>query len=313
MNPKVGLGLDLGGTSLKIGLVWIGELLETQTIAIPSNQSFAQTMEEVGNCALNLLGKHFIRPKEVAGIGLALPGIVNPYEKRVLSINEKHAGAVQFEFEEWAAQLGFATIAIENDARAALIGEATKGAAKAAKDIVMVTFGTGIGVAVMLNGTIQYGKHFQLGSLTGHFVIDFHGPTCNCGGIGCAEAHASGWKLPSLIQQDPLYTPQAWPATALHFEQLILRYQAGHPLAIKIGDECMKAWAACLINLVYAYDPEIIVLGGGIMQNHEFWIPKLHELMTAYAWEGTHIPPLEPASLGNSAAILGMVQQLHTP
>src|SRR5439155_23768344 len=109
----------------------------------------------------------------------------------------------EMELATWSRDTFGLRLCIENDARMALLGESYEGAARGFSDVVMMTLGTGIGGVTMIEGKLLRGKHSQAGCIGGHFPVLFSGRPCSCGGIGCAEAEASGWSLPAVVNDWP--------------------------------------------------------------------------------------------------------------
>src|SRR3990170_7444612 len=102
----------------------------------------------------------------------------------------------------WAMERWGVPLVLENDARAALVGEWQYGAGKDCDNVVLITLGTGVGTAALINGKLLHGKHFLAGSLGGHMSINLHGDVCNCGNLGCVESEASTWALQKLVTRD---------------------------------------------------------------------------------------------------------------
>ena len=147
----------------------------------------------MGGIINRLLSKWKVSREELAGMGLAFPGMVNPKEKRVTSTNDKYDDACDIDLPSWVDRNWGTSFIIDNDARLALAGEWYMGAGKNSRNMVMMTIGTGIGTGVVLDGRIIKGTHYQAGSLGGHIVVDYRGRRCTCGNIGCVEAMASSF------------------------------------------------------------------------------------------------------------------------
>ncbi len=299
--------IDLGGTHIKMGLIVNNQTLDTETILSHSENDFSLTMNRVSGCINVLLERNKLRPAQIAGIGISIPGIVDVTQNKVLSINKKHEAATQFDFNQWSQKIGIPKLVMENDARSALVGERQYGAGKRCDNIVMITLGTGIGGAALINGKLLYGKHYQAGCLGGHFIINYHGDECSCGNIGCVESEASSWKLPELIKNHPLYANSGWVTEEeLDFEKLIDKYRKNDSLAIDITHNCLKAWAATAINMIHAYDPEMVIFGGGIMSSYDIILPYVKKQTDKYAWTPWGKVAIKKAELQNSAALLGL-------
>jgi len=299
--------IDLGGTLIKIGLIEKGKMLDTETVSSHSQNDFSLTMNRVGEHVGALLDRNKLTIGQLSGMGISIPGIVDVTKNKVLSINKKHEAATQFDFNHWAEENRIPNLVLENDARAALLGEWQYGAGKGCENIVMITLGTGIGGASLINGKLLYGKHYQAGCLGGHFIINHNGDECSCGNIGCVESEASSWKLPELIAKHPLYPDSSWAKKEeLNFELLFNRYRENDNLATDVTKKCLKAWAAGTINMIHAYDPELVIIGGGIMNGHDIILPFIEQQTDKYAWTPWGKVAIKKADLSNSAALLGL-------
>ena len=216
---------------------------------------------------------------------------------------------VQWIYNEWGLPM-----VIDNDARMALRGEWQYGAGKGTDNLVMITLGTGVGGATLINGEILYGKHYQAGCLGGHFTINFHGHSCTCGNIGCVESEASGWRLPEMKNNFPGIESSLLSREAeLNFKLLFKYARLDDPVANNMLNHCLDAWSAGIISMIHAYDPEMVIISGGIMQSSDMIIPKIQEKVTQYAWTPWGKVKVVPAHFVNEAVLLGanyMVKQV---
>jgi glucokinase len=193
-----------------------------------------------------------------------------------------------------------------NDARMALLGEWQHGAGTGRNDLVMVTMGTGIGTAVLVGGELIIGKHFQAGNLGGHFVVNHKGTTCTCGNVGCVEAEASTWRLPSLLKEHPEFNESAIKnEDVLDFKALFHHAGNNDKVAKEVLEHCLSAWAAGIINMIHAFDPEMIIMSGGIMKSSAVILPALQEKVNQLAWTHWGKVKLVEAKYPDSAALYG--------
>ncbi len=292
------IAIDMGGTRVKVGLFDRETLLSTEIIPACAQENFGKTIENIDNVIGRLMKQHNI--PSIQGIGLSIPGLVNTKENKVISINEKYNDSVHFNLNQWAKSKWDAILATENDARAALAGEWKKGAGKGIDNLVMMTLGTGIGGAAMIEGKLLHGKHYQAGCLGGHFTIDFQGRMCNCGNRGCVETKGSSWVLPELAVE------YNYKVENISFEMLFNDMRNGNPAATKMLDMCVNAWSACAVNLIHAYDPEMLIIGGGVMKSADIILPKMKTWIDKYAWTPWGKVELKTAQLEDTAALYGM-------
>lgn len=284
MNNRA-IALDLGGTLVKAGIVNNQGFAAQKRFESGSGKGFKDLLSKVENEVRVLLDSEGSCAGDIDGIGISIPGIVDSKQKKMLSVNEKYSEAENYDFKKWAKECFGLNLEIDNDSRCALLGERKYGAGRGYDNIVMVTLGTGVGGAAMIEGQLLKGRHFQAGILGGHFVIDYHGNLCNCGNRGCVESVASTWRLPSLVREQESFEKSIlYGREQLDFKTLFEAHRKGDKLANKLVDQCLEAWSAGVITMIHAYDPEIVVMGGGIMESSDIILPFIRENVGRHAW-----------------------------
>ena len=305
---------DIGGTHIKLGIVRQGAVIARDVIPAATVQGFAAALERIEAGWQRLLCSVEGGPGAITGIGMAFPGLIHPQTGRILSSPVgKFDDARALDLDEWA-RLRFAMpVTVCNDANAALTGEWHYGAARGCRSVVMVTLGTGIGTSVIIDGVPLRGEHGQAGSLGGHFVHTLAPRSCPCGNVGCAESEASGWAVQQLARQDGRYAESALADEPSPDLAAVFRCAAaGDELASRLRDHCIGVWAGLAVTLIHAYDPELLVFGGGVMQSSEQIIPSIAEHVHRHAWTPWGKVRVAAAALGDDAALLGvahLVQQ----
>lgn len=298
------IGIDMGGTRIKAGLIAEGRLVSSTVMDVNSKllQDHLDSLEDV----INSLSAKVSTPLE--GIGIAFPGIVDSDRMKILSRYVKYTDAQDLDLTRWAQDRFGVPLIKENDARAALIGEWQYGAGRNCKDLVLLTLGTGVGSAVLLDGRLLRGRNFFAGNLAGHMTINLHGAECNCGNIGCVETEASTWSLPQKFNdcKQQLGIEKNIPTSEMNFESIFNKAKAGDELSCAIRDNCLTAWSLCVINLIHAYDPEKIIIGGGIMKSKEDILPAIRQMVQKHSWCDINNIEILPAEQVEYAGILGM-------
>ena len=306
MDKEFTIAIDLGGTVIKTGLLKSGKLLADKKIEALSFNGLRNMLPGIEKVINQLLEESEIKSKQILGIGLSFAGLVDSDQNRIISTNKKYDDGPETDLVAWAREKWKWPLYAMNDARMALLGEWKHGAGQGCDNIVMVTIGTGIGSAVLLNGNILLGKHFQAGNLGGHFTVNHKGSQCTCGNIGCVEAEASTWRLPSLFQQHPGYESSSLRAEhKKDFKALFAHADRGDKTAGDILEHCISVWAAGIINLIHAFDPEIIILAGGIIKSAPFFMPKVQEIIDRHAWTPWGKVKLVTARNSDTAALYG--------
>ena len=199
------IAIDMGGTQIKFGIIdESGSILSVSKMEAFPCERTETNLQKINKSIKSVLSEMNISREQIGAIGIAVPSIVDD-NNQVLSRYVKYKDANEFDFNVWAKQNWGLPIIVENDARAALIGEWQYGAGKGYNDIGLLTLGTGVGTAILSQGKLYKGKHFLGGSLGGHTSINFNGDPCNCGFFGCLETEASTWALTGLASTHPLY------------------------------------------------------------------------------------------------------------
>lgn len=296
------IALDFGGTLIKIGFFEDGRMSGFQSIPARSEESITGVLGRVVEAVSEKKGD---RPVDM--VGLATPGIVNPDTRRILSINRKYADAVGFDFSGWCLNAFGCPLFMENDANAALMGEVLRGCAVGERDVVMMILGTGIGTAAMMEGKLVRGRHFQAGILGGHFVVDLHGRACTCGGKGCLDTLTGSGVLDGVVREMPGFEDSALTARGkIGMEDIIGSMVKGDIFAERMFDDVMEALGAGITNLVHAYDPEVVVLSGGVMKGKDRILPALERKVRERAWTPWGQVRLLVAKDPDSSVLLGL-------
>lgn len=305
------LAIDFGGTHATCGLVEDRVLLAQETVDTDYAKSLQAVLPQIRGLCRELMQRRGLLSRDVAGVAIGFAAIVDSRVNRILSTDGKYEDVKDIDLAEWFLENVGLPARIENDARMALLGESYAGAARGFTDVVMMTLGTGIGGAAMIEGKLLRGKHAQAGCLGGHIPAVFNGRRCTCGAIGCAEAEASGWSLPMIIKDWPAATDSALSRYSnVGFKELFEEAARGDSVAVAIRDRCLTVWAATAVGLVHAYDPELIVIGGGVMKSADVIIPYLESYVHKYAWTPWGKVQVCAAELGNNAVLMGAVPLL---
>jgi glucokinase len=294
-NPGV-IALDLGGTRIKAGIVRDGKLLAYEAIDSHSAQGLAPRLPDIEACARRMLEQTGVTP---AGIGVSTPGIVDVAAARIRSVSDKYPDATDMSLRDWAKDRFDLPLAMENDARMALLGEQQCGAGRGVDDVVMVTLGTGIGVAAMIGGQLVRGAHGQAAIVGGHIAVRLDGDRCSCGNVGCAETEASVIALPRLAVRFAL----SGDATR-GYQELFAAAAAGDAAAIAARDHSVHVWSVHVVSLIHVFDPTLVILGGGIMGSADHILPAVSEYVRQHAWTPWGRVQVVRGELGDTAALL---------
>lgn len=307
---QTAISIDLGGSHATVAIVRGAELLATSEVALDSSKPLAPVLDIFARMVRELLAKLNMPAEDCIGIALGFCGLADARIGRVVSTNQKYDDAPSIDFRAWSQREFGLPFAIENDARMALLGEHHVGAAKGYDNVVMVTLGTGIGGAALIEGKLLRGKHAQAGCLGGHLPAKVGGRQCTCGAIGCVEAEASGWALPLIAKEWPGFAQSKLSEGEVNFRALFELASKNDQVAFQIREHCLKVWATGAVGLIHAYDPEIMVYGGGVMRSANLILPFIKSYADKHAWTPWGKVQVVEAKLGNNAGLFGAVPLL---
>lgn len=303
------LSIDLGGSHATLALVDDRTILSTRELNVDSAAGLRPILPVFKKLILELLHETGVDIQECIGLALCIAAMA--VRDRVVSTNKKFEDAPHMDLPGWCRQELGIPLAIENDARMALLGEWYAGAAQGLTDVVMITLGTGIGGAVLNRGKVYRSSQVQGGCLGGHIPVLFTGRKCTCGAYGCMEAEAAGWSLPLIAREWPGFAESKLAqAQPVNFRALFDCARQGDRVAVEVRDRCLHVWAVGSVGLVHAYGPQRIVIGGGVMRSADVILPYIQDYVSKYAWAPSGNVEIVAASLGNNAALLGAIPLL---
>ncbi|MEM0961406.1 MAG: ROK family protein [Bacteroidota bacterium] len=279
---------DLGGTTVTLGIVRGGQVVSRERLPADPAGGLTRALRQVRD-RVDALADH-VGITAPDAVGLALPCLLDRDRRRVVSTVDKYPDATDIDLDGWAQATWGVPAVLEGDAVAALLGEWQHGAAQGCRDVAMLTLGTGIGSAAVLDGRPFRGAYGAGAMLFGHLTVRLDGPTCLCGNVGCVETEASTWALRQR------FGPEADIAWLFREADADVR---GHAL---------RAWGAAVVNVVHALDPERIVIGGGAARAGEALLTPIREYVAAHAWRGPELPlpSIVPGRLDDDAALVGL-------
>lgn len=279
------IACDFGGTNIKLGILENGKVISKSSISAYSERGITYQLGNVEGEITKMLRTLGLELEQCSGLGIAMPGLVNFKEKRILSTNAKYDDALSFDFKRWSKENFKLPIVIDNDANLALLGEVKSGCAIGYEDAVLVTLGTGIGTAAVIEGRLLRGKHYQAGCLGGHFITKVNGRKCTCGSIGCVEAHAGSWAIPMEVREQPDFKDSLLSKVkVIDVKNIIVCAEKGDELSIRIFQMLIDYWSAAVVNLIHAYDPEVVILSGGIMKAKDKILNPIMSKVHKMAW-----------------------------
>jgi glucokinase len=319
MNADLGssgalaLGLDVGGTKLAAGLVTAdGDVRAFATVATFAADGPNRVVSRLCELAGKVLADAGVSGAEVRGAGIGCCGPVNAHSG-VVHEPPNLAGWRDVPLADMvSAAIGLPTW-VENDATAATVGEWRYGAGQGATDMIYLTISTGVGGGIVAGGRVLRGSSGN-GGEPGHVVVVPAGRRCNCGSSGCLEAYVSGTAIadrarerlaagePSTLAAVPLITAEVVAAAA----------GAGDPLAGEVWRETTDLLGSAVVGLVNLFEPQIVVLGGGVSRTGEQLLAPVRARVHAVAFgPAARAVRIRLATLGERVGVVGAAAVAH--
>ena len=297
---------DIGGTRIKLALMRDQSVLAQRTLTAHSDEGLAPQLPKIAEAFDSLCRDAHIDRSECTDIAMAFPSLIDPQTNRVLVAYGKYEDAPRLDLTRWSRETLGLRLWIENDARLALLGEWQAGAGRGCDDLVMLTLGTGLGTAALTEGQVVRGKHGQAGILGGHLTVQQGGRLCTCGNRGCAEAEASTSVLRTIAAGLSDYSASPLRnAGVIDFEKVFRLAREGDSCAESLRVHAIEIWSSLIVNLIHAYDPERVIVGGGIMTSEADFFPDLQHRVLAHAHTPWGQVSIVRSQLGDAAALFG--------
>jgi glucokinase len=308
-NNDVVLGVDIGGTKVAVGLVnREGKILVHERKPMVANGTAEAGLEAVTNAIDSL-----VQSRGVRSIGICSPGPLDPRSGVV--INPPNLPCWRnFPLAEKISQKYHMPVKVDNDAKAAALAETRWGAARGYRYVFYATIGTGIGTGMVFDGSIYHGNTGSAGE-GGHQSIDYRGPRCHCGKLGCIEILAAGPAIGVRARKKVAENPERAKAlldlangdvAAVTTEMVGKAYASGDALAAEILRETTDLLTVWLGNMVDLLDPDVLVVGGGVAAMLQPFFGEIKKNLPTWT-VNPHTPeiPLLMAHYGADAGIAG--------
>lgn len=304
------LGIDIGGTEIKIGLVTnSGYIINTENFSVNYDNYKTPIIETVLKSIDIFIINNNLDISTILGIGVSATGQIDTYNGTVVGTAGHIDNWISTPIKNIIQSKYSIPVSVANDANCAIIGEYWKGNTVGFSNIIMITIGTGIGGGIICDGNILSGKIGIAGEL-GHFPINISGEKCSCGNQGCYEQYASTTALvnnvKNLLSSNTNINPQNINGKFI-FEQINL----GNNEIKNIVDKWIENISAGLVGLIHIFNPELVIIGGGVSNQEELFIKPLRNKvfeMVMPSFKKNLI--ISSASLGNNAGLCGAVYNL---
>lgn len=307
---KYGFGVDIGGTTCKLGLFeTTGNLLEKWEIPTDTSDEGKNILSDIASSLKAQMEEQIIQKDDIEGIGIGLPGPVrrDGVVPMCVNLGWKNVNVAK----EMGALMDGIKVRAANDANVAALGEMWQGGGRGCKNLVMITLGTGVGCGIIVDGEIVPGSNGAGGEI-GHITVNPHETVpCNCGRKGCLEQYASATGITRIAREH----------LAKKHESSLLEeigevsakavfdvYKDGDKTAEEIVEEFAQILGNALSNLACVLDPEVFVLGGGVSKAGKPLLDAVEKYYRQAAFSSCDSIRFALAALGNDAGMYGCVK-----
>lgn len=303
---KLCFGVDLGGTTVKMGLFTVeGALLQDWEIPTRKEDNGSHILDDIAASIKEKIVNDSIDEEDVVGVGIGVPGPVTP-NGIVKGCVNLGWGDVPVE-ESLKDKTGF-NVKAGNDANVAALGELWQGGGKGFNSLVMVTLGTGVGGGIVVDGKIIAGSHGAGGEIGHMGVVYDETECCNCGKKGCLEQVASATGI--VKETKKLLTDEGMDSSLRSYDTFTAKdvfdeAKKGDALALMAVDKLGEYIGIALSHIACVVDPDAFIIGGGVSKAGDFLIDAIQKHYVERAFTQCRKTPIKLATLGNSAGIYG--------
>lgn len=302
---KYCFGVDIGGTTVKIGLFKTdGELVDKWEIKTHTENQGEAVLPDIAVSLKEKMQEREMDAAQVSGIGIGLPA---PVDENGIVKNSANIGWGYKEVTREMEELTGMKVASGNDANVAALGEMWLGAGRGHKNLIMVTLGTGVGGGIIVNGQPLIGAHGAGGEI-GHLCMNYEeSEVCGCGNKGCLEMYASATGVVRLagrrLGADD--SPSSLREGELSAKAVFDALKEGDPVAGEIVEEFASYLGHGLANIAAVTDPSVIVIGGGVSKAGSILLGYIEKYFQEKAFFANKDTKFVLAELGNDAGICG--------
>lgn len=303
-------GIDIGGTTVKMGLFWEdGELFDKWEIPTRIQEQGREILPDIGASVLEALERHELSKEEIIGLGVGVPAAV---DKTGFVPKTTNLGWIDKSVAEELHSLTGLKVKVGNDANMAALGEMWKGGGKGSENLVMVTLGTGVGGGIIVDGHCLFGAHGASGEI-GHICVDNEETEyCGCGKRGCIEQYASATGIVRMAKRklEEVQTPSVLREREITSKEVWDAIRAQDAVAMEIGEQFGYYLGKALADVAAVTDPEVFVIGGGVSKAGTILLEYVDRYFRKYAFYSNRNTRFAMAQLGNDAGICGAAKMI---
>lgn len=306
---RCSIGIDVGGTKTLGAIVCNdGRIVHQIRCATPANErdEVVQTIVQLAKTLANYAAANSYK---VIGIGVGTAGQVNFETGVVVSGTSNIRDWMNVNLRTALEPIGL-PVWVDNDVNVHLLAETRLGVAVGLQHVLMLVLGTGVGGAAWEDGRLIRGD-WGAACEFGHISVDYHGPICNCGSRGCLELYASGTGIARMMRERLAQVGGSKPSsTIIDARDVLQSAKAGDPLASAVVHEMVDALSMACVSLIHAFNPQMIVLGGGVMEGGEWLLEHVRERVKKRGISSLVDPvAIVTAQFGTEAGVVGAALQ----
>ncbi len=301
------IGVDLGGTNLRSSLLNPeGDVLDRHKEATQAAEGWKSVVARLVQSIRKQADIAESKGLEVAGVGVGAPGVIQ-VEQGIVVKSPNFPDWNNLPLKRLLQEKINLPVFIENDANAAALGEQWRGAGKNIRSMILMTLGTGVGGGIILDNTIWHGADGMAGEI-GHMTIIPDGRRCSCGNVGCLETYASARGIVQSYREafEPSVRKTSQKLEHITSEDVYEAAKGGSEIARVVMKDMGRKLGIGIANLINIFNPELIVIGGGVKEAWHLFIDSAREEMMRRAFE---VPAkrtqILPSLLGDDAGMIG--------
>jgi len=306
------LAIDLGGTKIIAAIISEdGKIVAEERHLTLADEGQTSVIERLFSAIDHLLDLKNLEPSQLSGISIAAAGGID-INRGLVTSSPHLPGWHNVPLRDMVRERYKVSTFLLNDASAAALGEHRFGAGRGVKDLILLTIGTGIGGGIIIDGRLYHGPSGSAGEM-GHMTIDVNGLKCTCGNIGCLETLVSG---PVIAEEARKRLAQGEKSAILEMmaggiedvtaEEIGAAARSGDSLALDIVTKAATYLGVGLVNLVNIFNPQMIIIGGGVGKLGELLLDPARRIVQERAFRvSAEVVRIVPAELGDEAGVCG--------
>lgn len=300
---KYYLGIDIGGTAVKAGIITEnGEVIEKRSLSANINNYQLPLLDRVKKAVSEIKTAAQKKEFEIQGVGVSAAGQIDSSKGMIIGDNGHIPDWKGTNLKTEIEEVTNLKTEVENDANCAAIAEKWIGNARDYNDSIIYTIGTGIGAGIIIDNQIFNGSR-GIGGEIGHMIIEHQGRKCSCGNRGCFEQYASMTALVRDVKKELKLDQE------IDGRYIFRELKAGNQELKKVVDQFLDYHATAIISLLHIFNPEAVIIGGGVSAQKELLLKPLEKIVRAKAMPAyTENFVLKTAKLSNDAGMIGAVK-----